>query len=72
MLGLRTRNLLETLRGRDALNVVLEQKASEFIAQPLSSALAEPLLQKGMTRSQAIRNSMLNTARGCLRGGGPA
>lgn len=64
MLGLRTQNLLEALRGRDTLNDVLAQNTSDFIAQPLCDALAELLAQQGMTRSQAIRNSMLNTIYG--------
>lgn len=64
MLGLRTQNLLEALHGRITLSAVLEQNAKDFIAQPLCDALAQLLKQKGMSRSQAIRNSMLNTIYG--------
>ena len=64
MLGARTQNLLEALRDRDSLSAVLAQNTSDFITQPLCDALAELLVQKGMTRSQAIRNSMLNTIYG--------
>ena len=60
MLGLRTQNLLKTLHDSEDLNAVLAQSASEFIAQPLCDTLAVLLKEKGLTRSQAIRGSMLN------------
>ena len=64
MTGLRTQNLLESLNSGKELGAVMEKNASEFIAQPLSEALAELLKEKGLTRAQAIRNSMLNTIYG--------
>lgn len=64
MLGLRTQNLLKSLNESEDLRAVLEQSASDFVAQPLCEALAALLKEKGLTRSQAIRNSLLNTIYG--------
>ena len=64
MSGVRTQNLLEALRSRDSLSTVLAQNTSDFITRPLCEALAELLHKKGLTRSQVIRNSMLNTIYG--------
>lgn len=64
MLGLRTQNLLKSLNESEDLRAVLEQSASDFVAQPLCEALAALLEEKGLTRSQAIRNSLLNTIYG--------
>lgn len=64
MIGQRTQNLLESLRNSRDLTEALEQNTSEFIAQPLCDALAALLKEKGLTRSQAIRNSLLNAIYG--------
>ena len=64
MLGACTQNLLNALHECRALDVVLKQNRSDFIAQPLCDALAALLREKGMTRAQAIRSSMLNTIYG--------
>ncbi len=64
MLGPCTQNLLNALGERKTLDVVLKQNTSNFISRPLCDALADLLVQKGLTRSQAIRSSMLNTIYG--------
>ena len=64
MLGPCTQNLLNALGEHKTLDVVLKQNTSDFISRPLCDALADLLVQKGLTRSQAIRSSMLNTIYG--------
>ena len=64
MLGLRTQNLLKSLNESEDLKAVLEQSASDFVAQPLCEALTALLKEKELTRSQAIRSSLLNTIYG--------
>ena len=64
MTGVQTHNLKESLKSRQQLKEVLEQCANDFVAHSLSDALAELLASKGVTRSQAIRKSMLNTIYG--------
>ena len=59
-----TQNLLNVLNGTKSIDTILEQNSSSFIDQPLCDALAALLVKKGLTRSQAIKNSMLNTIYG--------
>lgn len=64
MPGLRTQNLMESLRSNQELKAVLDQNASDFIAKPLCETLAALLKEKDLSRSEAIRGSMLNTIYG--------
>ena len=63
-MGTCTQNLLNLLNNAKNIDTILKQSSSDFIDKPLCSALAELLEQKGLTRSQAIKNSMLNTIYG--------
>lgn len=64
MLESRTKDLLQSLYSNEELSSILKNNHNEFVVQPLCHTLADLLEQKGLTRAQAIRNSMLNTIYG--------
>ena len=64
MLRTRTQDLMEILKSSEEINNILNQNTEDFIVKPLHTALEELLKQKGLTRSQVIRASELNTIYG--------
>lgn len=60
----KTEDLLESLRSSTHLNETLTSEEGEFVVQPLHEALAALLAEKGLTRNQVIRNSLLNVIYG--------
>ena len=63
-MGVQTRKLMRSLREGAQIERVLNDKSREFIAQPLTKALAQLLEDNGVTRAQAIHDAMLNTIYG--------
>ena len=63
-MGMSTQNMMKLLNSAKSIDTLLEQNSGNFVSHPLCDALAALLAQKGLTRSQAIKNSMLNTIYG--------
>ena len=64
MPGISTHELTQKLKDLSTFQTIIDENSSDFIAQPLSEALADLLKKKGITRSQAIKKSMINTIYG--------
>ncbi len=64
MSGISTRELTQKLKDLNDFEDVMTNSSSDFIARPLPEALADLLKEKGITRSEVIKKSMINTIYG--------
>ena len=61
MQGCVTDKLMNSLRSNKDLDDILRKESENFVAQPLHEMLGEILKKKNLTRTQVIKESMLNT-----------
>lgn len=63
-MGIRTDNLMKILSENREITDILQNNSQNFVAAPLPECLETLLKEKGLSRGQVIRNSMLNPVYG--------